>query len=144
LMTTLLLVSFAVAVGVVVMNLGRAEVESEAECPVNIELQFSVIGGEEQVCYDEAKKDLSFTVENGINTNVEGLVINIIGAQKAETFEANDARITKAGVYLGHVSYDSSVSGQIRQVKISPKILLYDEEAVCAEQALVAENIQPC
>jgi len=143
LMATFLLISFAVAVGVVVMNLGRAQVESEAECPVNIGLEFSVISGEDQICYDAGKNDLSFTLENGINTDVNGLVVNIIGAERAETFEIN-SKIIKAGVYLGHVNYDSSVSGEIRQVKISPKVTLYDEEEVCVDQALVVENIKPC
>lgn len=144
LMATLLLISFAVAVGVVVMNFGRAQVESDAQCPVNIGLDFSVVSSEKQVCYDAGKKDLSFTVENGVNTNVDGLVINIIGTKKAETFEINDAQITKAGVYLGHVNYDTSVSGDIRQVKISPKVTLYDSQEVCSDQALVAENVKSC
>lgn len=143
LMATLLLISFAVAVGVVVMNFGRAQVESEAECPVNIGLEFSVISGDDQICYDAGKKDLLFTLENGVNTDVNGLVVNIIGTQKAETFEIN-SEIIKAGVHLGRVNYDSSVSGEIRQVKISPKVTLYDEEEVCVDQALIAENIRPC
>lgn len=144
LMIGLLLVSFAVAVGVVVMNLGRAQVEEEAECPINIGLTFSVVEETDQVCYDAGKKDLSFTVENGVNIKVEGLVVNIIGSTKAETFELNNAKITKAGVYLGHVNYDRSVSGEIKQVKITPKIILYDAEHVCPEKALVAEKIRLC
>src|SRR3989344_2077332 len=87
LMIGFLLVSFAVAVGVVVMNLGSAQVEEEAECAVDIGLRFSTIGGEEQVCYDAAKKVFSFSVENGINIEVKGIVVNIIGTQKAESFE---------------------------------------------------------
>lgn len=144
LMITLLLVSFAVAVGTVVMNLGSAQVEAGAECPVNIGLKFSVIGGAEQVCYDAAKKDFSFTLENGANTPVNGLIVNVIGKNKAESAELNTAQIGKAGVYLGHVTYDSSVSGEIRQLKISPKIKPFDAELVCTEQAIVLENVKAC
>lgn len=143
LMATLLLISFAVAVGVVVMNFGRAQVESEAECPVNIDLEFSVISGSEQLCYDSGKKVLSFTIENGVNTDINGLVVNVIGTEKAETFEVN-SKIVKAGVHLDHVNYDTSVSGEIRQVKISPKVTLYDSEEVCVDQALVIENVKSC
>ena len=144
LMISFLLVSFAVAVAVVVMNLGRAEAEAAAECAVEVGLRFSAIGGEEQVCYDAAKKIFSFSVENGVNINVEGIVVNIIGTQQADSFELNDAKMGKAAVYLGRVPYDTAVSGEIRQVKISPKIIPYDLEEVCIDQAFVIESVKPC
>ncbi len=144
LMIGFLLVSFAVAVGVVVINLGSAEVEEAAECAVDIGLRFSKIGGEEQVCYDAAKKIFSFSVENGVNINVNGIVVNIIGTQKAESFELNDAKMGKAAVYLGRVPYDTAASGEIRQVKISPKIIPYDKEEVCIDQAFVVESVKAC
>lgn len=144
LMIGFLLVSFAVAVGVVVMNLGSAQVEEGAECAVNIGLRFSEISGEEQVCYDAAKKIFSFSVENGVNINVNGIVVNIIGTKKAESFELNEAKMGKAAVYLGRVPYDTAASGEIRQVKISPKIVPYDQEQVCIDQAIVVESVKPC
>lgn len=144
LMIGFLLVSFAVAVGVVVMNLGSAEVEEQAECAVDIGLQFSIISGEEQVCYDATKKIFSFSVENGVNINVNGIVVNIIGTQKAESFELSEAKMGKAAVYLGRVPYDTAASGEIRQVKISPKIIPYDQEEVCLDQAIVVESVKPC
>ena len=143
-MATFLLISFAVAVGVVVMNLGRAQVESDAECPINIELKLSNIQGVDQLCYDSAKKELAFTVENGINIDVEGLIVNVISSQQAETFAMDNAYMGKAGVYFGHAPFDSSASGEIRQVKILPKVLLYDNLEICTEQALVIEEIRDC
>ncbi|MEK6969521.1 MAG: hypothetical protein AABW48_03770 [Nanoarchaeota archaeon] len=144
LMITLLLISFAVALGVVIMNFGRAEVESEAECPINIGMKLSSISGVEQLCYDQAKQQLSFTVENGVNINVEGLIVNLIGELKAETIELAEAKMGKAGIYMGRVAYDKSTAGEIRQIKISPKILLYDNEEICAEKAVVAESVRAC
>lgn len=144
LMITLLLISFAVAVGVVVMNFGAAEVEEEAQCPVQIGLKLAIIGGQEQLCYDSAKKDVAFTLENGVNIKVEGLVFSVIGEVKAESYELNDAKMIKAGNYLGHLNYDSSVSGKIKQIKITPKIVLYDAEQICTEQATVLENVRNC
>ena len=144
LMIGFLLVSFAVAVGVVIMNLGSAEVEEQAECAADIGMQFSVIGGTEEVCYDSAKKIFSFSVENGVNININGLVVNIIGTNKAESFELNEAKMGKAAVYLGRVPYDTAASGEIRQVKISQKIIPYDREEVCLEQAIVVEKVKPC
>lgn len=144
LMATFLLISFAVALGVTIMNLGSAEVEDAAQCPIEVGLKFSNIGGEEQVCYDAASKTLKFTLENGVNIKVEGLIVNVIGEVKADSFELNDAKVIKAGSYLGQVGYDSALSGAIRQVKISPKVVLYDVEQICTEQALVKEGVREC
>ncbi len=140
LVATLLLISFAVALGVVIMTFGRAQVELEAQCPINVGLKLSKIGGVEQLCYDAAKRDLSFTVENGVNIDIEGLVVNVIGSEKAETFQLTEARMGKAGVYLGHIPFD----GEIKQVKISPKVILYDNEEICTDKAVVVEELRAC
>lgn len=143
-MVTMLLLSLAVAVGVVIMNFGRAQVEENAQCAIDIGLHLASIGGQEQLCYDAAKKALSFTVENGLNIKVDGLIVNVIGTDKAETVEVNDAKMGKAGTYVGKVAFDSAAGGQIRQVKITPKVVLYDEEQICGEQAIVVENVGNC
>lgn len=143
-MATFLLVSFAVAVGVVVMNFGRAQVEEAAECSLNTDLKLAQIGGTEQLCYDATAQKLLFTVENGVNIKVEGLVVNIIGTNKAETMELNDAVMVLAGTYVGTINYDSSVNGAIRQVKITPKVTLYEQELFCPEQSVVVEKVKEC
>ena len=143
LIATFLLISFAVALGVVIMSFGRAQVELEAQCPINIGLKVSNIGGEDQFCYDRNAKEIKFTLENGVNVKVEGLVFNVIGTQQAESFEIN-TEIIKAGTYLGNMKYDASTSGDIRQVKISPKINLYEEEQICTDKALIIEEIRDC
>ena len=142
LVATLLLISFAVALGVVIMNFGRAQVELEAQCAIDVGMKLAVIGGGEDICSDG--KEIRFTMENGVNINVEGLLISIIGTQKAETFEINDAKMGKAGSYIGKVQYDVSASGDVRQIKISPKVLLYDEEQICIEKAVIVEGVKGC
>src|SRR3989344_4443035 len=141
-MITLLLISFAVAVGVVVMSFGRAQIEEEAQCPIEIGLKFAVINGKEHYCY--GNNQLSFTLENGVNIKVEVLIVNVIGAQKAETFELNDAKLAKAGTYVGNLRFDSAVGGEIRQVKITPKVVLYDVEQICTEKSLIVETVSGC
>jgi len=119
-------------------------VEENAQCAIDIGLHLASIGGQEQLCYSAGKKVLSFTVENGLNIKVDGLIVNVIGGEKAETVELNDAKMTKAGTYVGKVSFDSAAGGEIRQVKITPKVVLYDEEQICSEQAIVVESVGGC
>ncbi len=143
LMAGLLLLSFAVAVGVVVMNLGKAQVEESAVCPLKINLHLATIGGEEQLCYDAAHNQFAFTVENGINTAVSGLIVSVIGASKAETVELSES-IAKAGSYVGLLAYDLNTAGQIRQAKITPKMMVQEEELICQEEAIVKEGVREC
>lgn len=145
LMTTFLLVSFAVAIGVGVMNFGRAQVEDKAQCPVEVGLKFFMISGKEQLCYDNAKKEIKFTLENGVSIATTGIIVNVIGSEKAETAEFDEAKMSKAGTYVAHVKYDASLSGQVQQIKISPKITPYDQELICQDKALVFEgSINSC
>ena len=144
LIATMLLLSFAVSLGVVVMNFGRAQVELQAQCPINIGLKLAVVGGQNQICYDAAQKDISFTLENGVNIKVEGLIVNAIGSKEAKSTEINNANIIKTGTYLGHASFDTAASGDLRQVKIIPKVNMYDEEQICVEKALIEENLKSC
>lgn len=143
-MATFLLISFAVALGVVIMNFGRAQVEEVAQCSIEIGLRFSVVGGEEQFCLERGKNELFFSVENGANIRVEGLVVNIIGTKQAKSYDLGDAKIEKAGVFLKYVPYEAAEIGEIRQVKIVPKVNMYDEELVCLEKAIVLEKVRDC
>jgi hypothetical protein len=136
LVATLLLLSFAISIAVVFMNFGRAQVELEAECPVNIGLE------EQKICL--SGNQISLSVSNGINTDITGLIINVIGTSKADTFELNDAGIAKGGIFTGNVPYFLETSGVIRQIKISPKITLYDQEHICIQKAIVKEAIPNC
>lgn len=141
---TLLLISFAVTIGIVIMNFGRAQVQLESKCATEIGLSFSEIAGQAQVCIDREKDIISLSVENGINLETTGLIVNVIGTERAESFDLNDARIGKAGVYLTNVGYNLAANGEIRQLKVVPKITPFDEEVVCQEQSLVAEAVVDC
>ncbi len=141
LVATLLLISFAVALGVMIMNFGRAQVELEAQCPVNIDLDFPENG--KTLCYDSTAKKINFKVQNGVNIKIEGLMVSTVGSERADSFEIA-AKISRAGIYEGNVNYDSTVNGEINQVKITPKIVLYDSEQVCTEKSLVVEKIEAC
>lgn len=143
-MATFLLISFAVALGVVIMNVGRAQVEEEAECSIEVGLHFAEIEGMQQICYDSVRKALTFTVENGVNVPVEGLVVNVIGTDRAESYELNDAKMVRAGTFLAHLQFSTPTGGVVRQVKITPKVILVDEEQICVDKALVTETVRDC
>jgi len=144
LMIGFILVSFAVAVASGVMNFAKAEVEDQASCAIDINMKWAVIGGKEEICFNQATKEVKFTIENGVNIKVEGLVVNIVGTKGSESKELNEAKIIKAGNYFGNVGYNYNTVGDIRQIKFIPKVIFSETEEVCAEKALVVENIRNC
>ena len=126
------------------MSFGRAQVEDVAQCAIDVNLKLSEIDEASKFCYNPAKKEILFTIDNGDNIKVEGLVVNVIGTDRAETFELRDAVIEKVGNYEGVVPYDNQVSGDIRQIKFTPSVILFDEEVICTEKSLTFENIELC
>ena len=144
LMLGFVLVSFAIAVASGVTNFAKAEVEDQASCAIDINMKLAIIGGKEEVCFNQATKEVKFTIENGVNIKVEGLVVNIIGTKSSESKEMNDAKIIKAGNYFGNLGYNFEGVGEIRQIKFIPKVIFSETEEVCAEKALVVDNIRNC
>lgn len=144
LMATFLLIAFAVAVGVLIMNFSRAHLEKEAQCGIEIGLHFSEINNEKQVCLDKNKKELFFIIENGPALKVEGLIVDYIGKEKTKTFEIINSSMEKVASLMKRIPYSTEEFGQPRQIKFIPKIKLYQEETLCPEQALIAEHILEC
>ncbi|MBU1112136.1 MAG: hypothetical protein ABIG93_00805 [archaeon] len=144
LIATFLLISFAIALGVVIMNFGRAQVDSEAVCPVEIELMFSEVAGERELCIDLEKNDIYFAIENGVNVEIEKVIVNVIGSKRAESYDLTDAQMGRAGNYLTHIGYNEELSGEIKQMKVIPVIVPNEDEEICTEQALVTEELREC
>ena len=143
-LATLILIFFAVALGIGIMTFGRAQVEQEAQCAIDVNLKLSLVNETSKLCYNPVKKEILFTIDNGDNIKVEGLVVNVIGTERAETFELKDAVMEKLSIYEGVVPYDNIVSGEIRQIKFTPSIILFDEEVICIEKSLILEEIELC
>ncbi len=144
LIATLMLIGFATAIGIVIMNFGRAEVEEGAQCAVGIDLKIPVINKEEQVCFDRAKKQLFFILENGPNIRVEGVTLNLLAEKKTDTFEVPETKMEKIATVLKQVPYNEEEFGALKRIKFTPKIKLYEEELFCAEQAIEFTDIRDC
>ncbi len=142
LMSLFLIAAFAAAVTSVVTNLASAQAEQGSECPLSVELHFQKIAA--PVCYDTTTKQVVFSIENGINIDVSGLIINIIGLSKAISVEDDHAIIKKADSYRGKIDYNSKEAGPIRLMKITPKINLDGNEQICLTQAITIGKVMPC
>ena len=144
LLATFMLIILAIGLGVVVMNFGRAQIEIAAQCAVDIGLQVVQLNDKPQVCFDRAKSQLSFIVENGRQIPVESLKLRVIGQKQVFNQDVPESSIERLGTLLKNVPFDLTAYGEIRQVRFTPEITLYDEKIVCTEQAIAIEDIRDC
>ena len=147
LVATILLLFLAIGLGVIVMNWGRSQVEAASTCAVNIGFTVVELNEIQEVCYAGRGADgyIHFIVENGPSIDIDGIQLSIIGTKKIYNLELKD-KIKTGYSLLKDIPYDFDNFGDIRQIKILPKIVLYEGEdaLLCAEQALVLEDIRSC
>ncbi|MBD3355224.1 hypothetical protein GF361_04535 [Candidatus Woesearchaeota archaeon] len=147
LLATVILLVFAVGLGIVVMNWGRAHVEAASKCAVDTGLSIVNLNNIPEICYagKGEKGYVHFIVENGPSVDLEGLQLRIIGTKNVYNLEIKE-NIPKGNSLLKDIPYNFDGFGDIRQIKITPKIMLYPEEKpiLCPEQALVTGEIRSC
>jgi flagellin-like protein len=123
LIATILLIAFAVALGAVVMNIGRTTVlGAESDSTFTI----VEIGGTKQICNLEkgSSSILEFTLKNGNEDEITDLQISIIGSKDI----TNLGKLLQQPIGRGElrkiaVGYDSSALGQLKRVIITPVII---------------------
>jgi len=147
LIATILLLVFAIVLGVIVMNWGRAQVEAASKCAVDTGLGIVKLNDIPEICYAGSGKSgyIHFIVENGPNINVAGLQLSIIGTRNVYNAEIKE-EIKEGFSLMKDIPYDFDKFGRIRQIKISPKVVLYagEKAILCPEQAIVIEDIKIC
>ncbi len=148
LIATILLVFLAAALGVLAMSWGRAQLEDAAVCPVNIGLNIIELNKEQQLCYAGKGETgvIHFLVENGPHTNISSLQFTAIGTKDVYAIEIPQSSIKKVYPLMKNIPYNFDLFGDIRQIKITPKIVLYpgEDPAICKEQSLVINDPREC
>lgn len=144
LLATILLIILAAGLGVVVMNFGRAQIESTARCTVATGLQLVELNQEDQLCLNKREDQIFFLAENGPNIPISRLRLRVIGSAAVMDKELEESSIEKAETLLFYVPYDYSVYGEVKQFRLVPIVNLYNQEVICTEQAIVVENVREC
>ena len=153
LIATILLIAFAVALGAVVMNLGRTfenkgiPIPGDSGCVVNGGLEIAKIGGEQKICFVDAGKDSSvdFTIHNSASADVEDLQITIYGSNDVFNKDSILREVMKRGEGRRiKLRYDKAVYGSVQQIVITPIVRYGSSVSACTEAKLVLEDIGAC
>jgi flagellin-like protein len=161
LIATVLLIAFAVALGAVIMNWGRGFVQERTEdvdkttrietgCALDVNVKVAKIGTTPQMCYGGGGVVgyLEFTLNNEGRADIKEISATIIGT--LGTY--NNASINSTAIVAGltsslvNVSYDYTTYGNIKLVRIIPKIDVAGVTTPCSGAALekAAADIRNC
>ncbi|MBW2993386.1 hypothetical protein KY317_02335 [Candidatus Woesearchaeota archaeon] len=148
LLATVMLLVLAVGLGVIVMNWGRASLEANAECSVNLGMKLVEVEGIPQICYSGSGEEgqISFIIENGANADISQIQMRIIGSKKVYATDLAESSIKRNYPLMKKLPYNFELFGDIKQIKLTPKVILFPDKApvICSEQAIIIEGIKEC
>jgi len=147
LIATVLLIAFAVALGAVVMNWGKTQLQdqilTEEECRM-VKLDWFQRQGADHICYDDSS--ISMTVQNGAQREIDNLKL-IVEGEKDILIRENilERPIGKAEPRRISIPYDPETIGSPDYIQLVPIISKGDRSMICPlETALKKQPILEC
>ena len=142
LIATILLIAFAVALGAVVMSIGR---NMPVSCDVSIGIE--EIGGNQMICIEQAEDQASiiFTLYNGGEIAIEDLHVRITGSKEVfNTDSVLSSPLSKADGKKLTITYDTTKYGTVQKLVIIPKVRCTEHLELWDEAKLEFEYVRPC
>ena len=149
LIATVLLISFAVALGSVVLNWGRnLDISKPGDKCAGISIKLRNVDSF-QVCYSGSGENahIKFIIDNNGNIDIDGLGLWITGEKGTKLLDFNELAIKKGD--LIDIKYDSVKSalnmyGAIKNIQFFPKVKANESIEICARNSVKADNVGVC
>lgn len=149
LIATVLLISFAVALGSVVLTWGtNLDISKSKDICSEVSIKIRDMENIE-VCYSGSGKDayINFVIDNDGNADIEGLGIWIVGEKGIQLSDLDNLQIKKKQI-LDYkekaATYDFNTYGNIKQVQFIPKVKSENGVDICPRNSVKAEKIGVC
>lgn len=149
LIATILLISFAVALGSVVLNWGRnLDISKPGDKCASISIKLLTVDGF-HVCYSVAGADshIKFIIENIGNFDVDGLGVWITGEKSTKLLDFNNVLIKKGEVLDikdNSIKYDFNTYGSIKNIQFFPKVKTEGSMEICTRGSVKADKVGAC
>ncbi|MBS3097792.1 hypothetical protein J4209_03260 [Candidatus Woesearchaeota archaeon] len=139
LISSILLIAFAVALGVLVMSWGQSTTAFEA---VNCDkASLGVVEVDKpMVCLKENL--IIATLENEGDIGLSGMRLAILGESGVDNVDA-DIFIGIGDISEVKADYDTGV-GKIKRIKFIPKIYVFESEKLCAKRGVAVTEFSVC
>ncbi|MBI2135055.1 hypothetical protein HYU09_03625 [Candidatus Woesearchaeota archaeon] len=149
LIATVLLISFAVALGSVVLNWGKnLDISKPGDSCSGAAIKIRNIGDGE-VCYSGSGSNaaIRFILDNSGSVDIAGLGIWIVGDKGTKLLDLDNIEI-KSGELLDvkddRVKYDFNAYGRINHIQFIPKVKTQNGVDICPKNSVKAEKIAIC
>lgn len=143
LISFVLLMVFAIGLGVLVMSWGKttsALEEGLGSCE-EASLNIIVLNDKEDVCFTDDR--IHATVENNGEAMLNGFKVSIIGDKTISQVELNK-KMDTADIAKIEIPYDSLKVGNIQQVRLVPRISFNGMSKLCAKKVLELNDAGIC
>jgi len=146
---TVLLISFTVALGSVVLNWGRnLDISNSVDSCSEVNMKIRNIG-DVNLCYIRSGQNghINFIIDNMGSVDIEGLGIWIVGEKGTKLLDLDNSPI-KIGELLSiegdKASYDFGNYGNIKHVQFIPKVKNNGVVEICTKSSIKADIIGIC
>ena len=149
LIATVLLISFAIALGAVVMNWGRnLDISKPGDECASVAIKIRETANY-QVCYSGSGKNsyINSIIDNVGNIDIDGMGIWIVGEKGTKLLDSNEFSIKKntlLDIKEKSVGYDFDEYGSIKHVQFIPKVKIEDSIEICPKNSVKADKIAIC
>lgn len=133
---TVLLIAFAVSLGVVIMNIS---VNVSITGCADVEISILRVGSDPRICFDSQTNTIQYTIVNERNP-ISGFRIGAIGVGTEE--KTISERINTQSNFVG--TFALSDPRNARTITITPQITEGLEPRYCSDKRLVIEQIPLC
>lgn len=138
--STILLLMFASALGIIVMSWGRtATVAADKPDCSQTSLNIIEYNNKKQICYTDNK--LYFTLENNGQIEISGFKVIVISMYDIKQIDLNK-NMNVADIIREEIAYESTE--KIQKIKFVPKIYIENKQELCPNNGLETENIAGC
>jgi len=149
LIATVLLISFAVALGSVVLNWGRnLEIAKPGDVCSGVAIKIRNIGDAE-VCYAGSGSStyVNFVIDNIGNVGINGLGVWITGEKGTKLLELDNIPIEKGQILDikdKSIVFDSNAYGAIKSIQFFPKVIGTETLEICSRNSIKADKVKVC
>lgn len=149
LVATLILISFSVGLGAIVMSWGQNYIENTAEfitaaqaqplgCD-SVSIGLITIGGGRQLCVVTPSRTIKALIENGPKVDVQNIQARIVGSEGVDTIE-NILTTPLNRAASATSTFSHQPIGNVRQIKLTPYVSLNGKPTYCTNKAIIIEE----
>lgn len=144
LIATVLLIAFAVALGVIIINIGSRTIPTaDGDVCSNVKLDLQRINDKPVLCYNPTKSTVEFILRNNGETDISEVQLRIIDT-KSKVFQVDleNSRLVGGAIEKKETSYQKT--DEVILVEFVPKVLDQDTSKLCPSKSVSFSILETC